>query len=254
MSNAIPATDAPPAPALWQPGVVGEIVRQTSTITSFFFRLPRPFRYRAGQHVDVRLTAPDGYSASRSYSIASAPDDSERIELAIERFDSGEVSSFFHEIVRRNDEIELRGPLGGHFVWPAAPAGPVLLIGAGSGLVPLISMLRYACTADLDTPIALLLSARTWDEVLFRDELVAFEVELARFWLRLAITRERPRRMRDFGRRIDSEMVIETVADLPEPPAHVFVCGSNDFVNRAVDGALAAGLPAGAIRTERYGE
>ncbi len=259
MSSDTPTTDGQSAKIEWQSAVVSSIVRQTPTITSYFFRLPQPFAYRAGQHVDVRLTAPDGYSASRSYSIASSPckmfsDPSAEIELAIERLEEGEVSPFFHAVVQENDEIALRGPLGGHFVWPEKPAGPILLIGSGSGLVPLISMLRHACRTDNDTPVALLLSARTREDVLYRDELIAYEEKLRRFSLRLAITREPPHRDKDFGRRIDAGMLGEVLGDLPAMPAHVFICGSNGFVNIAADGALAAGLPAAAIKTERYGE
>jgi ferredoxin-NADP reductase len=229
------------------------IAALTSRIKSFVLAPPRPFPFRAGQHVDVRLTAPDGYRAVRSYSIASGPEDPGRIELAIEVLEGGEVSPFFHDVVAVGDMIELRGPLGGHFVWTVADGGPLLLVGAGSGVVPLVAMLRHRRVAGAGVPTVLLLSARGWDEVPFRDELLDLHGRGDGFALVLALTREAPRRAGDHGRRVDAAMVAEALALLPAPPRHVFVCGSNPFVNAAADGALAAGVPAPAIRTERYG-
>ena len=229
------------------------IAALTSRIKSFVLAPPRPFPFRAGQHVDVRLTAPDGYRAVRSYSIASGPEDPGRIELAIEVLEGGEVSPFFHDVVVVGDVIELRGPLGGHFVWTVADGGPLLLVGAGSGVVPLVAMLRHRRVAGAGVPTVLLLSARGWDEVPFRDELLDLHGRGDGFALVLALTREAPRRAGDHGRRVDAAMVAEALALLPAPPRHVFVCGSNPFVNAAADGALAAGVPAPAIRTERYG-
>ncbi|PTQ60775.1 ferredoxin-NADP reductase [Sphingomonas sp. PP-CE-3G-477] len=249
----------------WQSCTIEDIVQQTPSIKSVFLRLREPFAHIAGQHVDVRLTAPDGYSAMRSYSIASATISSPIIELAIERLPDGEVSSFFHDVAAVGDEIELRGPLGGHFLWPAsasasasasarAPAvDAVLLIGAGSGLVPLMAMIRQRRTQSPAVPTALLLSARTAKDVLFSEELHATEISDAAFVLALAITREDPIRASDFGRRIDGAMVQDIVAQLHRKPSHVFVCGSNGFVNIATEGALLAGLDASVIKTERYG-
>ncbi|MGD1067006.1 MAG: FAD-binding oxidoreductase, partial [Vulcanimicrobiaceae bacterium] len=204
-------TDAPAAavqPIPWQSAQVVEIVTQTARIKSFFLTLTQPFDFAAGQHVDVRLTAPDGYRAMRSYSIASAPDDRTRIELAIELLDDGEVSPFFHDVVAIGDTIELRGPLGGYFLWPPGEAGPLLLIGGGSGLVPLMAMLRHRRAAGLRLPVVLLLSSRTWDEVLYRDELLALDARRDGFELVLTLTREPPRRPGDFGRRVDAAMVL----------------------------------------------
>ena len=132
----------------WQTATVDEIVAQTPHIKSFFLVPVERFAFRAGQHVDLRLTAPDGYRAIRSYSIASAPEDAGRIELAIERLDEGEVSPFFHDVVAVGDEIEMRGPLGGHFVWSNEDGGPLLLIGGGSGVVPLVAMIRHRVAAS----------------------------------------------------------------------------------------------------------
>ena len=191
--------------------------------------------------------------AMRSYSIASPPDGSGIVELAIERLSDGEVSPFFHDVAAVGDEIELRGPLGGHFLWPEGAAEPVFLIGAGSGLVPLMAMIRQRRIKAQNVPTALLLSARTARDVLYAKELQAIEFDDPSFVLSLAITREAPSRETDFARRIDGAMVQEVIARLPSTPAHVFVCGSNGFVNIATDGALLAGLAAATIKTERYG-
>jgi len=239
--------------AVWQTCAIAEIIQQTPNIKSYFLRLSVPFAHIAGQHVDVRLTAPGGYVAMRSYSIASSPSASNVIELAIERLPDGEVSPFFHDIAAVGDEIELRGPIGGHFLWPDRATGPVLLIGAGSGVVPLLAMLRQRRALAQTVPTALLLSSRTQRDVLFADELLSLEMADTQFTLALAITREPPERPSDFARRIDSAMVAELIARLPRMPAHVFVCGSNPFVNIAADGALMAGLDAAVIKTERYG-
>ena len=237
----------------WQSCVIDEIVQQTPSIKSFTLRLSKPFAHIAGQHVDVRLTAPDGYSAMRSYSIASSATSSPTIELAIERLPDGEVSSFFHDIAAIGDEIELRGPLGGHFLWPEPAVEAVLLIGAGSGLAPLMAMIRERRALKPAVPTALLLSARTAEDVLFSEELHSTEISDAAFVLALAITREEPIRASDFGRRIDGAMVQDVLGRLHRKPTQVFVCGSNGFVNIATEGALMAGLDASIIKTERYG-
>lgn len=246
-------TDRATPGARWQHATIVDIVERTPSIKSFFCRLSLPFTHAAGQHVDVRLTAPNGYVAMRSYSIASAPSSADVIELAIERLPDGEVSPFLHDIARTGDRVELRGPLGGHFVWPGDSESPVLLIGAGSGVVPLMSMIRRRIASGQAVPTALLLSSRTWRDVLFGDELLAAEKSESGFYFTLTLTREPPTRESDFARRIDGDMVADVAGRLPAPPGYVFVCGSNDFVNAAADGALASGIPAAIVRTERYG-
>ena len=195
----------------WQSCVIDEIVQQTPNIKSFFFRLAKPFGHIAGQHVDVRLTAPDGYRAMRSYSIASSANSSATIELAIERLPDGEVSQFFHDAAAVGDEIELRGPLGGHFLWPEHATDPVLLIGAGSGLVPLMAMIRQRRALAQTVPTALLLSARTAEDVLFSEELHSIALSDPAFALALAITREKPIRTSDYSRRMGSTPKSRTV-------------------------------------------
>src|SRR4051812_8422530 len=253
VSSATRMTEASAATADWQSCSIVEIASRTPTIKSFFLRLTELFDHKAGQHVDVRLTAPDGYTAMRSYSIASAPSGSQVIELAIERLADGEVSPFFHDVAQVGDTIELRGPLGGHFIWPGPTDKPVLLIGAGSGVVPLMSMIRHRRASAEPVPVALLLSSRTWGDVLFRDELLELESSLPDFELAIALTREPATRGADFSRRIDAPMVTEVAARLPASPGWVFVCGSNPFVEIAADAALGLRLKAGAIKTERYG-
>ena len=237
----------------WQSCVIDDIIQQTPSIKSFFLRLSKPFAHTAGQHVDIRLTAPDGYSAMRSYSIASSAVSTPIVEIAIERMPDAEVSPFFHDIAAIGDEIEVRGPLGGHFLWPEPAIDPVLLIGGGSGLVPLMAMIRQRRALAQAVPTALLLSARTAEDVLFSKELHCIEISDPAFVLALAITREKPVRASDFARRIDGMMVQEILTRLQGKPTQVFVCGSNGFVNIATDSALLAGLDASIIKTERYG-
>src|SRR5262245_34882733 len=162
-SNALPGTKKTLLEKLvWQTATITAIVPHTPNINVYMVRPSHPFGFRAGQHVDVRLTAGDGYQAQRSYSIASGGNAGSAIELAIERMDDGEVSAYFHDIAMVGDTIEMRGPIGGRFVWEAADGGPILLLGGGSGLVPLMSMIRHRAESGSQAPMLLLLSARTW--------------------------------------------------------------------------------------------
>jgi ferredoxin-NADP reductase len=239
---------------LWQTATITAIKQETPRVKSFRFKPQKPFVFTAGQHAEVRLTAPDGYRAQRSYSISSPPEEMETFELTIERLDDGEVSPFFHEVAAVGDEIEVRGPLGGHFIWQCAAGGPVLLIAGGSGVAPLVSMLRHRMMASgMWVPMHMLFSARTWDEVIFRDELFAFEQMDNGFGLTLTITREPARRPQDYSRRADAAMMRDVIGKMPEPPRYVFICGSNSFCEAAADGCLAAGIDAHVIKTERYG-
>jgi ferredoxin-NADP reductase len=258
-SSVIPVTEqkvpfVPPPPIRWQTVTINKIVKRTPTVTSFFLTPSAPFSFRAGQHVEVRLTAPDGYRAQRSYSIASAPEHRESLELAIEKLATGEVSPFFHEVAQVGDTIELRGPIGGHFIWSATDGGPILLAGAGSGVAPLMAMIRHHLEKGSDVPMLLLLSARSWEDVIFREELLSLDGKHGAFKLVLTITREPPRREGDYGRRIDAPMIGEVLKLLPVPLKRTFVCGSNPFVATASDALIGAGIEAGSIRTERYGQ
>lgn len=239
-------------PRLWQTAKIEEIIVQSPRVKSFVFRPTDAFDFTAGQHAEVRLTAPDGYRAQRSYSISSAPEETEMFELTVERLDDGEVSPYFHEIAAVGDEVEVRGPLGGHFIWDVADGGPVLLIGGGSGVCPLISMVRHRQRQGSDVPMTLLFSARIWEEVLFRDELVAMRGRPG-FELVITLTREAVEQRGDYARRLDAAMLAEIMPRLGAVPKHVYVCGSNPFVEAASEAAIAAGAPVGSIRTERYG-
>jgi ferredoxin-NADP reductase len=245
--------DAAPRPAklAWQPATVTAIVARTPRIKSFFFALPEPASFVPGQHMDVRLVAPDGYEAQRSYSIASAPEQRATIELAIERLQDGEVSPFFHDEVRIGDEIELRGPIGGHFMWSVEDGGPLLLVGGGSGVVPLASMIRHHAARASAVPITLVYSARTAGDLLYLDELRSYAAAQAGFSMLATVTREAPRDAGLRSGRIDRALLARAIA--AAPPALTFVCGTNAFVEAATGLALDLGLSADAIRTERYG-
>jgi ferredoxin-NADP reductase len=240
-------------PMSWQTGTVVAIHNLTPRIKRFTLALQTSFSFQAGQHVDLRLTAENGYSAVRSYSIASSPTGSQEIELAIERLDNGEISPFFHDVVAVGDEIELRGPIGGHFVWKPSDGGPLLLIGGGAGVVPLMAMVRQRQQGAGNVPITLLLSSRTWDETPYRDELLAHHRAGNGFTLILTLTRGTARRMGDYSHRINHGMIAEILERSQTMPKLVFICGANAFVNTAADSILASKISSDSIRTERYG-
>jgi ferredoxin-NADP reductase len=247
--NDIPAFGAR---LVWQEARVVRVVPQTPTVKSFHLRVPTWAPFVAGQHVDVRLTAPDGYQAQRSYSIGSAPEDPD-IELVIERLASGEVSPFFHETVTIGDAIELRGPIGGHFVWRPEDGGPLLLVGGGSGVVPLMSMLRERAANAMNVPTALIYSVRQASDVIFRDELLQHAENDDGFRLFATVTRGTPDVATFRTGRIDAALAGEALRSLGSIPKRTYVCGSNAFVDTASQLLLDLGVPFAAIRTERYG-
>lgn len=238
-------------PGNWQHAVITRVEQRTPGIKSYFLHVPLA-RPRAGQHVDVRLTAPDGYQAQRSYSIASAPG-ADEIELAVELLKDGELSSYFHDVAQVGDVIEVRGPLGGHFVWSAADGGPLLLVAGGSGIVPLMAIAREWRTAAPHVPALLLYSASSWDAMAFREELQDIENAHPEFFFTAAITRGPATRASDFARRIDAAMVRQLLSRWGQSPQLVYVCGANAFVEAASAALTAQGVPARQIRTERYG-
>jgi ferredoxin-NADP reductase len=237
---------------VWKSTKVTAIVPRTPRITSFFFAWPDPMSFIPGQHMDVRLTAPDGYEAQRSYSIASAPEHAGHLELAIERLANGEVSTFLHDEVRVGDKIELRGPIGGHFIWSVQDGGPLLLIGGGSGVVPLISMIRHHTAQSSTHPVTLVASARTASHLLFLDELRTLHAELRAFALVATVTRETPAHPHLRAGRIDPALLARVLKERGRP-FRTFVCGSNAFVESVTQLLLDLDVPTGAIRTERYG-
>jgi ferredoxin-NADP reductase len=237
---------------VWQEARVTKIVPQTPTVKSFFLKPPTWAPFRAGQHVDVRLTAPDGYQAERSYSIGSAPEDDD-IELVIERLATGEVSPFFHEAVAIGDAIEMRGPIGGHFVWDAGDGGPLLLVGGGSGIVPLMSILRHRANRAMEVPTTLIYSVRHAEDVIFHDELLQHAERDPGFRVFATVTRERSTSPPLRSGRVDAPLVSEALASLGGIPKRTYVCGSNAFVDTASQLLLDMDVPFGSIRTERYG-
>jgi ferredoxin-NADP reductase len=230
--------------------VILAIEPQTPRIQSFFLAPEQPFSFVAGQHLKVRVATRSGYE-ERSYSIASAPEDGAIIELAIEALPGGEVSGHFHRIAEVGDKLEIRGPLG-KFVWSVAD-GPALLIGGGSGLVPLMSMIRHRTARRSQVKLGLIFSAMTWDDVLYRDELIALAETQDGFELMLTLTRESTPREGHGSRRIDVAMVQTMLDGLGAAVSGVFVCGSDPFVEAAVGAVKAAGVTA-PISTEEYGE
>lgn len=240
----------PAAPSPWHEAEIVRVVRATPRLVSVFLKTGA-MRHIAGQHLVVRLTAPDGYAAQRSYSIASAP--GEPIELIIEKLDDGEVSPYFHDVAQAGDKVEVRGPLGGHFIWRAGDGGPLLLVAGGSGVAPLMSMVRDRARTAVQIPLMLVCSARTWDELAFRDELLRLEAERTGFRF-IAVTTRGPRqRAGDREQRLDAAALKALVAAWLPPPRHVYVCGSNRFVDGVTHGLADATLAEGMIRTERYG-
>ena len=242
----------PPKPTRWQAATVDSIREETPRVKTIRFAVPNWPGHLAGQHADVRLTAEDGYRAERSYSIASAPD-APGPELTVERLEEGEVSPFLTGELRPGDTIEFRGPIGGHFIWSAPDARrPLLLIGGGCGVVPLMCMLRHRMRSGSSVPAALLYSSRTREDVIYREELDEFARTDPHVTLRVTLTRERPSAWSGTVGRIDLPMVKALVEQLGGM-ADCFLCGRDAFVEAASALLMQAGQPAETIRTERFG-
>jgi ferredoxin-NADP reductase len=227
------------APGRWQIGTVAEVRVETPRVKSFRIALPMWMPHLPGQHYDVRLTAPDGYRAQRSYSIASSPLDEGEIELTIDRLDDGEVSPYFHDVVVDGDQVEVRGPFTSYFVWRGEK--PVLLVGGGSGVVPLMCMLRHRRRTMPDLPMRLVYSVRHADDVIYADELSKDAL--------LTFTRDAPEGWSGHTGHIDAELISEAEID----SGIGFICGSNGFVESASELLLGAGYDPRMIRTERFG-
>jgi ferredoxin-NADP reductase len=232
---------APRAPGRWQVATVTAIKSETPRVKSFRLELPMWMPHLPGQHYDIRLTAPDGYVAQRSYSIASSPLDEGAIELTVDCLADGEVSPYFHEVLEEGDRIEVRGPFASYFVWRGSEPPPVLLVGGGSGVVPLMAMLRHRRRTRPETDMRLLYSVRTAEDVIYADELGPETV--------LAFSREPPAQWTGHTGRIDAALVAGVAAEAMS----AYVCGSNGFVEAASTLLVGAGLDPGWIRTERFG-
>jgi ferredoxin-NADP reductase len=233
----------------WQVANVVDVVTETPRVKTVVFDVPGWRGHRAGQHVDIRLTADDGYQAQRSYSIASAPDGT-RIELTVARIDDGEVSPYLTDELRAGDQIELRGPIGGYFVWEPSQGGPLLLIAGGSGIAPLMAMIRLRAAVGSGTETRLLSSSRTWDDIIYRRELERLNGN--GLVVMHALTGSQPPGWAGYGRRVDAEMLAE-VGPSPAQRPLAYVCGPTPFVEAAAEALVHLGHHPHAVKTERFG-
>jgi len=238
-------------PLEWQIATVKSVRTETPEVKTLTLALPDWTPHRPGQHYDLRLTAADGYSAQRSYSVASEPERKGEIDITVERIAEGEVSPFLDDTVVVGDRIEVRGPIGGYFVWDRSIGSPLLLVAGGSGVVPLMAMLRHRAVAGVKDPARLLYSARTYEQIIYGEEL---EILAKRNGLTVAytLTRSQPGGWKGYTRRVDDAMLKEVSEPLGRD-ALAYICGPTALVEVAADGLERVGLPADRIRTERFG-
>jgi ferredoxin-NADP reductase len=234
----------------WLTAEVAETLAETPNVRTLRLETNGWPGHRAGQHLDVRLTAEDGYQAQRSYSIASAPNG--ELAITVERLDDGEVSPYLVDEAREGDSFEVRGPIGGYFVWDASEPEPLLLVAGGSGVVPLMAMIRHRAAARSTTPTRLLYSSRTLEDVIYREELDDFADRQDGLEVFYTLTRSQPAGWSGYGRRIDAEILREVAWPASDRP-QVFVCGSTRFVDTAADGLVALGYEPQSVKTERFG-
>jgi ferredoxin-NADP reductase len=239
-----------PGRLTWRVAKVADVVNETSRVRSLSLDIPDWPGHLAGQHVDIRLTAEDGYQAQRSYSIASAPGDP-MVVLTVERLDEGEVSPYLFDVLQPGDELELRGPIGGYFVWTEAHGGPLLLVAGGSGIVPLRAMLRHRIALRSTVPVRLFCSARSASDIIYREELerVSGRDAVEVFF---TLTRDWPTGWTGYRRRIDSDLLREIAWPPAERPL-VYICGPTGFVETAANGLVQLRYDPARIRTERFG-
>jgi ferredoxin-NADP reductase len=235
----------------WRQARVVELIDETADVRSIVLDSPDWPGHQAGQHVDVRLTAEDGYQAQRSYSIASAPED-DHLVLTVERLADGEVSPYLVGELRVGDELELRGPIGGYFVWDVSLGGPLLLVGGGSGIVPLRAMLYHRAALRSAVPVRLLYSERTLADVIYREELIGVEADHQGADIRLTLTREHPAGWHGYVGRIDRAL-LEEVAWAPSERPLTYVCGPTGLVEAVASALVDLGHEPSRIKTERFG-
>ncbi|MDI3339715.1 MAG: ferredoxin reductase [Sphaerobacter sp.] len=242
---------AVPSRLSWRVATVRAVQPETQRVLSLVLDVPGWDGHQPGQHIDVRLTAADGYQAQRSYSISSAPEDP-AITITVERLDDGEVSPYLADVLRPGDGLELRGPIGGWFTWTTQDGGPLLLVAGGSGLAPLMAMLRHRAARRSTVPVRLLYSSRGFDDIIYRaelDRLVSHDPDLA---VVHTLTRSQPPGWTGYARRIDGAM-LAAVAWAPEARPLAMVCGPTPMVEAVADALVALGHDPGRIRTERFG-
>jgi ferredoxin-NADP reductase len=231
----------------WLVATVAEVRPETPRVKTLALDVPGWEGHRGGQHVDVRLTAEDGYQAQRSYSIASSTN-AARVELTVEAIDDGEVSPYLTSVAAPGDQFEIRGPVGGYFVWDPEPGGQVLLVGGGSGVVPLMAMARQRAADGDDVATRLLYSARAWDDVIYRDELERLTGD--GFDVVYTLTREQPPGWTGYARRVDADILAEVA---PADLALAFVCGPTPFVESVAETLVQLGHDPAKVKTERFG-
>ena len=236
----------------WQIASVKAIKTETPRVKSFTLMLPSWTLHKPGQHYDVRLTAPDGYQAQRSYSIATAPGMEGEVDLTVERIEDGEVSVYMHDILVPGDLLEVRGPIGGYFVWDGSGDNPLLLVAGGSGIAPLMSMIRHRAKVGIKSPVHLLYSSRTYSDIIYHDELD--QLDNARDGLRVfhTLTRDQPVEWKGYNRRIDQQMLAEVIEPLGRSMS-AFICGPTLLVESAANILVNIGIEAAHIHTERFG-
>ena len=240
------------SPISWRIATVTAIRDETPTVRSFTLSVPDWPGHRPGQHVDLRLTAADGYSVERSYSIASEPERVGEVDISVERIPDGEVSAFLHDVVVDGDRMEVRGPIGGYFVWEASLGGPLLLVAGGSGVVPLMAMIRHRRRTGSDVSARLLFSSRHAEEIIYREELERLAAAADGFEVIHTLTRSRPPGWTGYDRRIDARMLADVLEPLGADP-RVYVCGPTALVEVTANALVRLGLPPDRVRTERFG-
>ena len=236
----------------WQIASVTNIKPETTSVKTFTLKLPAWMRHRAGQHYDIRLTAQDGYQTQRSYSIASEPEREGEVDLTVERVQDGEVSSYLHDVVIPGDRFEVRGPIGGYFVWEASMTDPLLLVAGGSGAVPLMSMIRHRVASRANNPTAMLYSSRSLEDIIYASELDHLSKTNGGLKIFHTLTRSQPTDWKGYARRIDAAMLGEVAGPLG-PSVQVFICGPTSMVESAANALVKIGIDSNRIRTERFG-
>jgi len=236
----------------WQIASIRDIKPETAKVKSFTLKLPDWMRHRAGQHYDIRLTAEDDYQAQRSYSIASEPEREGEVDITVERINDGEVSTYLHEVLVPGDRIEARGPIGGYFVWEATMTEPLLLIAGGSGIVPLMSMLRHRAVTGGKNPAALLYSSRNFADIIYYTELEKLRASNNGLQILHTLTRSQPQDWKGYARRIDADMLKEVAQPLGSS-VQVYVCGPTLLVETVANALVKLEIDPNQIRTERFG-
>ncbi len=236
----------------WQIATIKAVRAETDRVKTLTLALPRQVSHKAGQHYDIRLTAPDGYQAQRSYSIASEPKREGEIDLTVEKIENGEVSTYLHDVLVPGDQLEVRGPIGGYFVWEAGGNDALMLVAAGSGIVPLMAMIRQRAACPSKVPARLLYSSRTYEDIIYREELERLAALGDGLQVFHTLTRMQPPDWRGYRRRIDEQMLAEIIRPLGDS-VQVFVCGPTLLVESVADHFVHLGIAASRIRTERFG-